>query len=145
MLTGPVAKCELPHIIIDKCNLRLYLIENNDTIMNVEVCVGRNYGDKKRIGDCRTPEGNFTICQIQDSQLWQHDFGDGYGYRKGAYGPLFLRLKIPKWNSIGIHGTCFPSSIGSRNSEGCIRLRNDDLLELYKYVSINTKVTILPD
>ena len=139
------ARGESPAGIIDKVNLRLYLIEGTDTIMNVPVCVGTNYGDKIKEGDRRTPEGDFSICQIQDARQWEHDFKDGAGMRKGAYGPWFLRLKMPRWRSIGIHGTCFPSSIGTRDSEGCIRLHNEDLVKLHKHVSLATRVTILPD
>ncbi len=32
--------------------------------------------------------------------------------------------------SYGIHGTIDPASIGTQSSEGCIRLRNDDVLKL---------------
>lgn len=133
------------YIVIDKPNLRMYLIEKEDTLMNVPICAGRNYGNKMRSGDSKTPEGTFYISQIQDSRLWEHDFGDGMGMRKNAYGPWFLRLKTPKWTSIGIHGTCFPSSIGTRDSEGCIRLLNEDLMKLKKLVNVGTKVVILKD
>lgn len=134
-----------PHILIHKDQRRLYLIQNGDTIMNVSVCLGQNYGNKKRKGDCRTPEGKFTVSQILDSRLWKHDFGDGGGLRNGAYGPYFFRLKIPGWTSIGIHGTCFPESIGKRESEGCIRLNNRDLIKLREYIGVGTEVIILPD
>ena len=36
--------------------------------------------------------------------------------------------------SYGIHGTIDPNSIGKQSSEGCIRLRNDDVLALAKYL-----------
>ena len=132
-------------IIIDKPNLKLFVIEGNDTIFHAPVCVGRNFGDKKQKGDCKTPEGSFSISQIQNSKAWKHDFGDGKGEIKGAYGPWFIRLKTPKWTSIGIHGTCFPESIGTRDSEGCIRLINEELIRLKSLVRIGMPVLILPD
>lgn len=133
-------------IIVDKRHLQLYVIENADTLLSVPVCVGANYGDKVKKGDLRTPEGSFSISQIQNSAKWTHDFNDGKGLVIGAYGPYFIRLRIPKWsNSIGIHGTCFPESIGSRASEGCIRLKNEDLIQLRKYIRIGMDVIILPD
>jgi lipoprotein-anchoring transpeptidase ErfK/SrfK len=46
-----------------------------------------------------------------------------------AYGPWFIRLKTG-WKGIGIHGTHAPSSIGKNDTEGCIRLRNEELVEL---------------
>lgn len=132
-------------IVIDKPALMLYLIEEADTIFTTPVCVGANFGNKQRRGDMRTPEGNFSILQIQNSSSWRHDFGDGNGMVKGAYGPWFMRLRIPGWRSIGIHGTCFPESIGTRASEGCIRLDNDSLSRLRQLVSPGLAVIILPD
>lgn len=133
------------HVIIDKTTYKLWVIEGSDTIFTAPVCVGKNLGQKTRNGDCKTPEGQFSISQIQDSRYWTHDFHDGKGERKGAYGPWFIRLKMPRWTSIGIHGTCFPNSIGTRDSEGCIRLLNDDLVEFRKLIEIGTPVEILPD
>lgn len=134
-----------PHIIINKKALTLTLIaEKGDTLFHAPVCVGKNYGDKQRPGDMRTPEGSFHISQIQDASSWTHDFNDGAGEREGAYGPYFMRLQTP-WKGIGIHGTCFPERISTRDSEGCIRLLDDDLRRLRPLVKVGTPVTILPD
>jgi len=132
-------------IIIDKPNLKIYVVEDTDTIFEAPICVGANKGDKKKKGDMKTPEGRFSISQMQNSSSWKHDFKDGKGERKGAYGPWFIRLKTPKWTSIGIHGTCFPKSIGTRASEGCIRLNNDELLKLKTLVKVGMTVIVLPD
>lgn len=132
-------------IIVDKLNLQLYVIERSDTLLSVPISVGANYGDKLIKGDKRTPEGSFYISQIQNSSKWKHDFGDGNGEINGAYGPWFLRLKTSKWTSIGIHGTCFPESIGTRASEGCVRLLNQDIIRLKELTSLGTTVIILPD
>lgn len=133
-------------IIIDKPTLQLYVVnESNDTILTVPVCIGRNLGNKMCNGDMRTPEGNFRIIQIQNSSKWTHNFHDGKGERKEAYGPWFLRLNTYPYLSIGIHGTCFPESVPSRNSEGCIRLLNSDINKLYNLVRVGTEVIITPD
>lgn len=133
------------HIVIDKNNLTLYVINNSDTVFKVPMACGKYMGDKTGEGDYKTPEGTFTISKIQNSTKWKHDFNDGKGLRKNAYGPLFIRLKAKDWKGIGIHGTCFPQSIGTRDTEGCIRLRNEDLVKLKKYIYIGMKVIILPD
>lgn len=51
------------------------------------VAVDKNYGNKTKIGDKKTPEGTFYICSIENSAQWKHDFHDGKGLRKGAYRP----------------------------------------------------------
>ena len=61
----------------------------------------------------------------------------------GAYGPYFIRLLTPPHRGIGIHGTHAPESIGTRATEGCIRMNNDDLRELRPYVEPGMKVEIL--
>jgi lipoprotein-anchoring transpeptidase ErfK/SrfK len=43
-----------------------------------------------------------------------------------------------------IHGTNAPSTIGGRVSSGCIRMTNDDVIDLYSRVNVGTKVIVLP-
>ena len=103
--------------------------------------MGAGRGDKERPGDNRTPEGTFTVEQIQNSTHWVYDFGDGKGPIEGAYGPIFLRLKTD-WKGIGIHGTHDPSSIGTNVTAGCIRMLNDELKDLAGRISTGTLVII---
>lgn len=137
------------YILIDKQHLHLYVIEQKDricdTVFSTPIGCGKNKGQKQKKGDNKTPEGIFTISQINNSRQWTHDFKDGKGERKGAYGPYFFRLKVPGNNSIGIHGTCFPESIGTRCSEGCIRIDNKELIRLRSYIKVGMKCKILPD
>ena len=82
------------------------------------------------------------MLQIQNASYWTHDFRDGKGEIKGAYGPWFIRLKTP-WRGIGIHGTHDPRSIGKNATEGCIRLRNEELKDLKeKYIKLSMVVVI---
>ncbi len=141
-------------ILISKPEYRLYVCEvvNGDTIKRVHypVCVGLNKGQKQKKGDMKTPEcttaNPFTITEIKDASKWYHDFGDGRGQIL-AYGNWFMRLKTPGHSGIGIHGsTNNESSVPGRGSEGCIRLRNDDLDELKaKYAFVGMRVVVLAD
>lgn len=135
----------IPSIVIDKRNMTLTLISTaGDTIMLTQVATGLNPGQKRRPGDMRTPEGLFSVVEIVDASRWKHDFGDGLGEIDGAYGPAFIRLLTPGHTGIGIHGTHLPASIGTRASEGCIRLHNDSLLRLIPFVYPGTRVSIIP-
>ena len=133
------------HILIEKETCRLYLIEKDSILMDCPVCVGIGVGQKKRKGDHKTPEGVFKIRAIQKSSSWTHDFHDGNGVIKGSYGPWFFRLNTPQSPHIGIHGTCFPESMGKRESEGCIRMLNEDLEKLKEQVFTGMTVIINPD
>jgi lipoprotein-anchoring transpeptidase ErfK/SrfK len=125
-------------IAIRKSEFRLELTTEAGTRVYV-VGIGSNPdgADKREVGDCRTPEGEFEIVSIEDASGWERE-----GER--AYGPLFLRLACPPWDGMGIHGTCDPDSVGRRSSRGCIRMRNEDLLDLAESVGVGTKVRILP-
>ena len=111
-------------------------------IKTYKVAIGKNQGQKEAVGDLRTPDGNFTVDELCDASYWTHDFGDGKGEIKGAYGPLFISLDTPGWSGIGIHGTHDPGSIGTRASEGCVRMHNNELRELAKFVKVGMKVDI---
>ena len=130
------------HIYIAKKSFKLSVIEKGDTIFQCPIAIGKNVGNKEKRGDMRTPEGTFTISSIENSSHWEHDFNDGKGMQKGAYGPFFFRLKTPPFKGIGIHGTCKPESIGTRDSEGCIRIKNKDLISLRKYIYVDMVVII---
>ena len=141
-------------ILISKPEYRLYVCEvvESDTVKRVHypVCVGKAMGQKQKKGDMKTPEctaeNPFVITEIVDASDWHHDFGDGRGSIL-SYGHWFMRLKTPGFSGIGIHGsTNNESSVPGRGSEGCIRLRDDDLIQLKeKYAFVGMRVVILPD
>lgn len=142
----PLLSFAQKRIVVSKKALRLYVInEKNDTLFERPIACGKNFGNKTVIGDKKTPEGEFKIKMMYDATSWKHDFGDGQGIRLGAYGPLFFRLNVPGFNDIGIHGTIFPESIGTRSSEGCVRMKNEDIKALYPHCRIGMKVIIEPD
>lgn len=133
------------HIVVDKQNCYLFLREDGKSIMEVPVCVGKGIGQKQRLGDHKTPEGVYKVKSIENSSSWPHDFRDGKGKVLGAYGPWFFRLNTPQSTHIGIHGTNLPETMGMRDSDGCIRLRNEDLEQLKQYVKVGMTVIINPD
>ncbi|MGN0036764.1 MAG: L,D-transpeptidase [Bacteroidaceae bacterium] len=132
-------------IVISKQDMRLHLIDyKGDTLFCAPVAVGKAYGNKQKQGDMRTPEGVFQVVDIQNASRWKHDFHDGKGEIEGAYGNYFIRLNVPGHKGIGIHGTHAPESIGSRATEGCIRLKNDDLERLVGLIYPPLTVVVTP-
>ena len=130
------------NIDVNKSAYTLSLYKGKQLVKEYPIAVGKNPGDKQRIGDYRTPTGNFKIVSIENASGWSHDFRDGKGKIKGAYGPWFLRLDAKGWKGIGIHGTHDPDSRGTMATEGCIRLSNEDIAELRQYAYKNMPVTI---
>ena len=138
-------------IVISKKDftLKVYEVKNRDTLLvkSYPCCVAKNPGQKEKKGDMKTPhctmKNPFKITQIQDASTWCHDFGDGRGSIL-AYGAWFLRLETPGHRGIGIHGsTNNRESVPGRGSEGCIRLLDEDIIDLKKnYAYVGMPVVI---
>ena len=137
-------------IVVSKKDMKLTVYEasKKDTVMiaRFDCCLGKNFGDKEKRGDMRTPESSlkkpFRIEKIENASWWTHDFGDGRGSIK-AYGNWFMRLSSP-FTGIGIHGsTNNENTVPGRLSEGCIRLRDADIDSLKQnYAFLGMKVII---
>lgn len=163
---GKAANKKNTWIVISKKEFRVYVYEkvNEDVLLRATfpICYARNAQDKTRTGDSCTPECRdantpFTISEIKDASSWRHTFANDPRGNILAYGPYFMRLRLtghPKVagnNSIGIHGCggydgkSNSYSVPGRDSEGCIRLRDNDLRTLRTdYCEVGTKVYIKP-
>lgn len=158
-----------PELMVDKHNcfiimskkdyyLYVYEIQGKDTVMlaRYDCCYGQHVGNKQKRGDKKTPSScnsikenpfakPFTISQIQDASTWKHDFKDGRGSIK-SYGNWFLRLVTPGHSGIGIHGsTNNAESVPGRASEGCIRLKDADIIKLRNHYALQNMKVIIKD
>jgi lipoprotein-anchoring transpeptidase ErfK/SrfK len=104
-------------IIVDLSARQLYLLDDDIVIRAYPVGIGRMV--------TATPQGEFIIINKVPNP-------------GGPFGAFWLGLSKPHY---GIHGTNDPSSIGQLVSHGCIRMYNNDVLELASLVSIGTRVT----
>jgi lipoprotein-anchoring transpeptidase ErfK/SrfK len=62
----------------------------------------------------------------------------------GPGNPLGARAMYIGGTQYRIHGTNAPSTIGKHVSSGCIRLTNDDVIDLFNRVQVGAKVVVLP-
>jgi len=62
----------------------------------------------------------------------------------GPGNPLGARALYIAGTQYRIHGTNDPTTIGRHVSSGCIRLTNDNVIDLYNRVKVGTKVIVLP-
>jgi lipoprotein-anchoring transpeptidase ErfK/SrfK len=62
----------------------------------------------------------------------------------GTGNPLGARAIYLGNTMYRIHGTNAPDTIGHKVSSGCIRLLNEDVMDLYRRVNVGTKVIVLP-
>src|SRR5437764_4707054 len=62
----------------------------------------------------------------------------------GPGNPLGARAMYLSGSVYRIHGTNAPATIGGQVSSGCIRMVNEDVIDLYSRVHVGTKVVVLP-
>lgn len=89
----------------------------------------------------KTPVGTFKIVDKIEHPAW-HVPGRTpipFGDPDNLLGTHWLALDI---DGYGLHGTWAPETIGQQASDGCVRLLNDDIQELYSILPKGTPVTI---
>jgi LysM repeat protein len=92
--------------------------------------------------DSSTPLGKFAVL----NKVVKPQYTDPHGGvidgddPQNPLGPRWLDLG----NSYGIHGTIDPASIGKAESRGCIRMRNEDVTEVFDMLNVGSEVTIRP-
>jgi lipoprotein-anchoring transpeptidase ErfK/SrfK len=127
-------------IIINSDRHYLYLVLGNGKAKRYGIGVGRSgftWSGVEKISRKRewpdwTPPAEMIA---RDPSLPRHMPG-------GPKNPLGARAMYLGSTLYRIHGTAQPWSIGTNVSSGCIRLRNEDVEDLYKRVKIGTKVVI---
>lgn len=97
----------------------------------------------------RTPVGTFRVNSKVKEPAWTPPGRPSvpFGNPENVLGTRWLGLQpIEKTDAtlkgFGIHGTWQPDSIGTAASEGCVRMRNDEVSELFDLVPIGTRVDI---
>lgn len=133
-------------IVVDKPSMFVVLYDRfGREKLAYKMACSKRYGTKHKRRDNRTPEGFFSAEGIYNSTDWLYTNDDGYTSPvKGQFGPRFIRLKTDVTRQVGIHGTCAPWSLGRRASHGCIRIHNDNIVELVKYVTPGTPIIVNP-
>jgi tetratricopeptide (TPR) repeat protein len=96
--------------------------------------------------DDKTPLGEFTIADRLINPDWYFEgrkikFGDP----EHKIGTRWLAFdNKPGISGFGIHGTNEPDSIGKNLSNGCVRLRNEEVEAMFELIPIGTRVVIKP-
>jgi lipoprotein-anchoring transpeptidase ErfK/SrfK len=141
-------------IVIDPANRFLYLVQDGGQAIRYGVGVGRegfgwsgiaNVREKREWPDWYPPK---EMIQRQPELRRQlTELQSGVGMSGGPRNPLGARaLYLWQGNKdtlFRIHGTVEPWTIGSRVSSGCIRMINQDVIDLYQRAPINAKVVVL--
>jgi hypothetical protein len=117
-------------LVVDLRRFTATLLENRRPIFRARIGVGK--------AEWPTPTGEFYIR----NRLTDYD--------SPFYGPIAFGTSArsavltdwPEGGFVGIHGTNQPELLPGRVSHGCIRMRNEDILELGGLMPVGTPVTI---
>jgi lipoprotein-anchoring transpeptidase ErfK/SrfK len=122
-------------VIVDKAQHFLYLIQPGDVALRYGIAVG---------GQCADLVGLRHIASMAEWPTWQPTPDllkrTPAPMPGGPGNPLGARLLALDDGASRIHGTNAPKTIGNLVSFGCIRLANDDIVDLYGRVKVSTPV-----
>lgn len=118
-------------ISVDKSQNTLILKANEEIIKTYVVATGANNS---------TPVGKFKIVNKLVNPTW---FKAGAvvapNSAENILGSRWMGINVAGY---GIHGTTDPQSVGKQVTQGCVRMVNSDVEELYAIVPVGTEVTI---
>jgi len=123
-------------LIAHKSQNYLYLVMPNATARRYSFGMGES---------CAETAGSRRIAQKEEWPPWAGDAlprGTAAPMAGGPGNPLGARALDLDDGSTRIHGTNAPKTVGSLIARGCIRLINDDVIDLYGRVAVGTRVVI---
>jgi len=129
-------------VIIDTPNTYLYYVLGNGQAMRYGIGVGRDgftwSGMQSVTKKAEWPDWTPPPEMIARQPYLPRHMAGGPG------NPLGARAMYLGGTVYRIHGTNAPETIGTHVSSGCIRLTNQDVIDLYSRVNVGAKVIVLP-
>lgn len=120
------------NLLVDKSQNTLILKSDEEIFKTYIVSTGTNNS---------TPVGNFKIVTKLENPTW---FKAGAvvppGSPENLLGTRWLGFNLAGY---GIHGTNEPQSLGKQATQGCVRMANPEVEELYTIIAEGTEVTIV--
>ncbi len=137
-------------VIVDSANRYLYLVQPGNSAIRYGVGVGREgFGwsgaatiRRKSEWPTWTPPASM-IRRQPELEPYANGMPPGLDNPLGARA-LYL-YQGDRDTLFRIHGTIEPNTIGTRVSSGCIRMINQDVIDLYGRVPLGTRVVVLRD
>ena len=119
-------------VIVDK-SLNILTLKLNEEVFKVyRISTGRD--------NC-SPVGTFTIVNKLKDPTW---FKPGEAIPSGdPRNILGTRWMGFSKSGYGIHGTTTPETIGTQETAGCVRMKNEEAEQLYDVLPVGTEITII--
>lgn len=136
-------------IVVDTANRYLYLVRENGRAIRYGIGVGAEgmaWSGRARVGRKAewprwTPTADMIKRNPEKNRPWAAGMPAGL---ENPLGPRALYLYQGDRDTLyRLHGTSEPDSIGQAVSSGCIRLFNQDIIDLYNRVPVGAPVVVL--
>lgn len=124
-------------LVVDLSDRKVRLYEKQKLKASYPIAIGQEGWE--------TPIGSFKVFQMYENPAWQHPItGEKIlaGDKDNPLGKRWIGFASHGRLLIGFHGTTDYSLIGQAASHGCLRMKNADVVALYKVVKIGTPVVV---
>lgn len=131
-------EAEAVRVVLRLGDRRVFLYQGEKAIASYPVAVGASATP--------TPQGQFEVSKLVIEPVWQSPW-TGEMHEPGPNSALGLRwigFYTSESGSFGFHGTPTLDSIGKAVSNGCVRMRNEDIVALFSQVTLGTPVRVEP-
>ena len=132
--TEALAEGGTRRLVVSLPDRKIALFENGRVVKIYPIAVGKN--------STPSPRGSFHIASRVVKPTW---YQPGKVVHAGPANPLGTRWMGLGYKGYGIHGTNRPKSIGTAASHGCIRMRNQDVEDLFERVEVGDPVELLTE
>lgn len=119
-------------LVVSIPDRKIALLEDGRVVKVYAIAVGKR--------TTPSPTGSFHIASRVQRPTYYHA---GKVVGPGPRNPVGTRWMGLGYQGYGIHGTNVPSSIGKAASHGCIRMRNQDVEELFELVKVGDPVELV--
>jgi len=121
------------NILINKSQNVLFLKSGEEVLKIYHVSTGR---------DNITPVESFKIATKIENPVWFRNGGSPIPSEspENELGSRWMGFDTD--SHYGIHGTLHPEAIGQQVTAGCVRLKNEDVEELFDIIPVGTQVVI---
>jgi lipoprotein-anchoring transpeptidase ErfK/SrfK len=130
-------------VIIDTANTYLYFVLGDGKAIRYGIGVGRDgftwSGAQSVTRKAEWPDWTPPQEMLARQPYLARWMAGGEGNPLGARA-IYLGSTVYR-----IHGTNMPATIGQKVSSGCIRMLNEDVIDLYSRVDVGTKIVVLPN
>lgn len=127
-------------IVVRKSTFKLLVFYNGIAFRQYRVGIGKDH---------KTPTAKFSVGAKTAQPVWWPPESTGLtgpipaDDPRNPLGSHWIALESTQYPGLGIHGTREPDSIGKDVSQGCVRMLNEEVKEIFELATPGMEVSIL--